>query len=61
MPGLTATLSFLYGRSSSLWTYFWGMFYGEFAGAKRKTLVVLSVGLSMYFVGMALIGILTLS
>jgi len=61
MPGLTATLSFLYGRSSSLWTYFWGMFYGEFVGASKKTLAVLTVGLSMYFAGMALIGILTLS
>lgn len=61
MPGLTATLSFLYGRSSSLWTYFWGLFYREFVGAKKKTLVVLSVGLALYFVGMALIGILTLS
>ena len=61
MPGLTATLSFLYGRSSSVWTYFWGLYYKEFSGAKKKTMGVLISGIVLYFVGMALIGIFTLS
>jgi len=61
MPGLTATLSFLYGRSASVWTYFWGLYYKEFSGAKKKTMAVLITGIVLYFVGMALIGIFTLS
>ncbi len=61
MPVLSATMSFLYGRTATIWTYFWGLFYGEFKGSKRKTVVVLVVGLLLYFVGTAIIGVITLS
>lgn len=61
MPGLTATLSFLYGRTASVWSYFWGLFYREFSGAKKRTIAVLSTGIALFFVGIALVGILTLS
>ncbi len=51
MPVISATISFLFGRTANLWTYFWGFYYKEFSGAKKKTLVVLAVGLLLYFVG----------
>ena len=55
MTTISATLSFLFGRTANLWTYFWGFYYGEFKGAKKKTLVVLSIGLLLYFVGLGLL------
>lgn len=55
MPVISATLSFLFGKTSTIWTYFWGMFYGEFKGAKKKTLITLAVGLAMYFGGLGLL------
>lgn len=61
MPVLSATMSFLYGRTATIWTYGWGLFYGEFRGSKRRTILILVLGLLLYFIGTALIGIITLS
>lgn len=52
MPVISATISFLFGRTANLWTYFWGFYYKEFAGAKKKTLVVLGSGILLYFIGL---------
>ena len=55
MPTLSATLSFLFGRTSSVWTYFWGFYYKEYEGAKKKTMRVLAVGLILYFCALGLL------
>ena len=55
MPTISATLSFLFGRTANLWTYFWGFYYKEFQGARKKTLAVLSLGLLLYFGGLGLL------
>lgn len=55
MPTISATLSFLFGKTSTVWTYFWGFYYKEFQNAKRKTMVTLLVGLFLYFAGLALL------
>ena len=57
MPVISATLSFLFGRTSSVWTYFWGMFYGEFKGSKKKTYVVLTIGILLYFAAVGILGL----
>jgi hypothetical protein len=57
MPVISATQSFLFGRTSNVWTYFWGFFYHEFADSKRKTLVVLATGILFYFFGLFLLGL----
>ena len=49
MPVLSATMSFLFGKTSSVWTYFWGFYYKEFQGAKKKTLLLLLFGIGLYF------------
>jgi hypothetical protein len=56
MPVISATQSFLFGRTSSVWTYFWGFFYREFSGSKKRTLVILSIGILFYFIGLILLG-----
>lgn len=55
MPVLSATMSFLFGKTSSLWTYFWGFYYKEFKGAKKKTLALLIFGILLYFGGIGLL------
>ncbi len=55
MPAISATLSFLFGKTSNIWTYFWGLYYGEFKGSRRITKIVLAVGLFLYFGGLALL------
>lgn len=55
MPAISATLSFLFGKTSNIWTYFWGFYYKEFSGAKKKTLAILWTGLLMYFAGLGLL------
>jgi hypothetical protein len=57
MPVISATQSFLFGRSSSVWTYFWGFFYREFADSRKRTLVVLVIGILFYFFGLLLLGL----
>jgi len=55
MPVISATLSFLFGRTANVWTYFWGFYYKEFSGAKKRTYFVLAVGIALYFIGIALL------
>ncbi len=57
MPVLSATLSFLFGRTSNVWTYLWGLFYGEFAGSRRKTMLILSFGIFLYIAGTLLLAV----
>lgn len=55
MPAISATLSFLFGKTSTVWTYFWGIYYKEFDGAKKSTLITLYLGLILYFIGLGLL------
>lgn len=55
MPVISATLSFLFGKTANIWTYFWGLCYKEFKGAKKRTVIMLSAGLLLYFGGMVLL------
>ena len=55
MPAISATLSFLFGKTSTIWTYFWGCYYREFEGAKKITMATLFAGLALYFVGLGLL------
>lgn len=51
MPAISATISFLLGKSAALWTIFWGMFYREFAGVSRKTQTILWASIALHIVG----------
>ena len=55
MPALSATLSFLFGRTYSVWTYFWSFYYKEYQGASKKTIFVLSSGLLLYVLALGLL------
>ena len=57
MPALTATVSFLLGRTSNLWTIFWGMYYKEFSGISRRTKFVLASAIFLFLFGTVLLTI----
>lgn len=57
MPALSATLSFLFGRTSNVWTYLWGLYYREFSGSKRRTMAVLFLGILLYIIGTLLLAV----
>lgn len=57
MPALSATVSFLLGKSANVWTIFWGMYYKEFSNISRKTKIFLWSGIGLYFAGIILLGI----
>ncbi len=61
MPVLSATMSFLFGRTAGVWTYFWGFYHKEFAGSSKKTLLILSGGIGLYFLGLAVLFIYNFS
>lgn len=55
MPAISATLSFLFGKTSTIWTYFWGFYYREFKNAQKRTMITLIMGLGLYFIGLILL------
>lgn len=59
MPALSATLSFLLGRIYTLISIVWGLIYKEFEGAKRKTVILLSIGIALNILALLLLGVYT--
>lgn len=59
MPAISATLSFLFGKTANVWTIFWGIFYKEFSGISRKAKLVLWIGILLYFVGVLVLGFIS--
>ena len=57
MPALSATVSFLFGKTANVWTIFWGIYYKEFSNISKKTKLLLCCGIGLYFVGVMLLGI----
>ena len=57
MPALSATVSFLFGKTANVWTIFWGIYYKEFSNISKKTKFLLCCGIGLYFVGVMLLGI----
>lgn len=55
MPVLSATLSFLIGRSANLWTIFFGIAMGEFRGAGKRPRLLLAAGIALYAAGVLMI------
>ena len=57
MPALTATVSFLLGRTSSLWTIFWGIYYKEFSNTSAKTKLTLVLAIILFLTGIGLLAL----
>lgn len=51
LPPLSAPVSSLLIRTSSVWTFFWGILYGEYKGASKKVIQWLAAGIALYLIG----------
>lgn len=54
-PVVSVVIATGIGYSYGIWSYLWGIVYGEFKGAKRKTLLVLGCGILLFVVGIVLL------
>lgn len=55
LPLLSAPVSNLLLKTSSLWTYLWGVLYGEYKGAIFKSKCFLTAGILAYAVGIIIL------
>lgn len=55
LPLLSAPVSNLLLKTSSLWTYLWGVLYGEYRGAILKSKLYLAAGIGAYAVGILIL------
>lgn len=56
-PSLSVAISWPMSNAFPIWSYSWGLLYGEYKGSKRKTYYVLALGISMCFIGLILFSI----
>ena len=54
-PVVSVVIATGIGYSFGIWSYLWGIVYGEFVGAKRKTLGVLVCGLGFFIAGIVIL------
>lgn len=52
---LSVSVSWLIGRTGSMWTYLWGIYHKEYKGASKKTFAVLFLGILVYVFGVFLL------
>lgn len=58
-PVISVTLATALGNSYHLWSYVWGIFYGEFKGSSVKTYTLLASGAAMFIIGVLIISLKT--
>lgn len=54
-PVVSVVIATGIGYSYGIWSYLWGMVYGEFSGAKKKTFVVLGFGILLFVIGITIL------
>lgn len=54
-PVLSITIATAMGNSYHVWSYVWGLLYGEFKGASLKTYGILGSGVLMFLAGVLLL------
>lgn len=54
-PVVSVVIATGIGYSYGIWSYLWGMVYGEFAGSKKKTLLTLGLGILLFIVGIVIL------
>ena len=58
-PVISVTIATALGNSYHLWSYVWGLIYGEFKGSSKKTYAVLGFGVLLFIVGVLIISLKT--
>lgn len=56
-PVVSITIATAMGNSYHVWSYVWGLLYGEFKGATLKTYVILGSGVLMFLAGVFVLSV----
>lgn len=56
-PIISIPIATAMGNSYHVWSYVWGLLYGEFKGATRPTYTILAVGVLMFLAGVFILSI----
>jgi len=55
VPVISAAIATAMGNSYHVWSYIWGIFYGEFKGASLKTYLLLGGGVLLFIMGVLIL------
>jgi hypothetical protein len=55
VPALSTAIAWPLGTAGNLWTYLWGLAFGEFKGAPRRAWALLGVTVFLFVAGGALL------
>lgn len=58
-PVISVTIATALGNSYHLWSYVWGLLYGEFKGSSVKTYAILGIGILLFVIGVVIISLKT--
>ena len=58
-PVISVTIATALGNSYHLWSYVWGIIYGEFKGSSIKTYAILAFGILLFATGVLMISLKT--
>lgn len=58
-PIISVSIATAMGNSYHVWSYIWGLCYGEFKGASLKTYVLLGFGILLFIIGVLLLSLNT--
>lgn len=53
-PSLSVAISWPMSNSFSMWSYSWGLLYGEYRGARKQTYITLTSGIVLSVIGLLL-------
>lgn len=56
-PSLSAAVAWPMSNSFSMWSYSWGLLYGEYRGARKATYAVLALGIALSVLGIVLFSV----
>ena len=54
-PVISHAIAWPMGTAFNIWTYIWGLGYGEYRGAKKKTIFTLVLGMLLFVAGVLLL------
>lgn len=57
IPVVSVAIAWPMGTTSNIWSYIWGLGYGEFKGCSKKTYAILFSGMILFFAGVVLLAI----
>lgn len=55
-PIVSLAISWPLGQTYNMWSYLWGLIYGEYKGTSKKVGLILALGIALYITGIVILG-----